>query len=175
MQLLEERLRALRVENNLRQDTLANSLNCSRFSISNYENGRSITNDIIVSYCKYFHVSADWLLGLTTDRNPGGSDLSAKLETLASLTVAAGGDPLTADQLSALLDAYIRYYQHGAPAGNTPVSVLSAVLLRMGVALSALMGDQIAPVLAATNDVASAGLDAQQMLSAWLEHNAIRP
>ncbi|HNW87941.1 MAG TPA: helix-turn-helix transcriptional regulator [Candidatus Limiplasma sp.] len=174
MKTPNERIRGLRNEKGLIQPDIANVLGCSPATISYYENGRPLTQDVIATYCQYFHVSADWLLGLTTDRHPGGSELSAKVETLAALTDASGGEPLTADQLNALLDVFILYYRHGAPAGNVPVSVLSEFLSRMGQAVAALMGNETAPILTATNAVGSAGLDAQNMLAAWLTHNAAK-
>ncbi|MDD3212187.1 MAG: helix-turn-helix transcriptional regulator [Eubacteriales bacterium] len=168
MQSLGLRLKLLRDEKSLKQDELAESLHCSRFSISNYENGRTLTHDMVIAYCTYFNVSADWLLGLTTDRSPGGSDLSKQVDALARLTVAAGGDPLSGDQLSALVDTLIAYYRRGAPAGNTPVQVTAQFLSAMRAVVQAAVDGTTSDLLTAANAVATAGLKSTDIMAASL-------
>ena len=135
MKDIAQKIRELREDNDILQSSIAQMLNCTRSTISNYENGRNLPSDVIIAYCKYFNVSADWLLGLSTDRRPGGTPLTRKLEELATLVASAGGEPLTADQLADLLDDFIKYYRHGAPAGNAPTTVLTGFLSAMAVIL----------------------------------------
>ena len=116
-----DRIRKLRQEKDLKQEELASAIQSSRFNISNYENGRPLPNEVLIAYARYFDVSTDWILGLTTDRKPGGSDLNAALDALASQVNASSGAPLTPDQLLQLLAALRAYYRAGAPAGNAPV------------------------------------------------------
>lgn len=60
-----ERSKILRVEKHLTQTELAKMLDISQTAISAYELGRNKpTDDVIVSYCKFFKVSADYILGL---------------------------------------------------------------------------------------------------------------
>lgn len=58
------RLRALRQDKDLTQDTLAKNLNINRKTLSNYETG-SRTPDIylIIKMAEYFDVSVDYMLG----------------------------------------------------------------------------------------------------------------
>ncbi len=64
------RLKALRIEKNLRQDDLAKILNISRQSVSNYENGARFPKDemLLHNISSFFNVSLDYLLGATNIR-----------------------------------------------------------------------------------------------------------
>ena len=60
------RIRALREDNDLKQKDLANILCCSQQVYSNYELGqRDIPTDILIKLSQYYHVSTDYILGLT--------------------------------------------------------------------------------------------------------------
>lgn len=163
-----DRIRKLRQEKDLKQEELASAIQSSRFNISNYENGRPLPNEVLIAYARYFDVSTDWILGLTTDRKPGGSDLNAALDALASQVNASSGAPLTPDQLLQLLTALRAYYRAGAPAGNAPVEVLSAFIAAMTDAANVARTGTTAELLAATNAVAVAGLDASKILAQYL-------
>ena len=61
-----QRIRELRLEHGLTQHELAQILHTTQKSISKYETEYlDLNTDIIISFCKYFNVSADYLLGLT--------------------------------------------------------------------------------------------------------------
>ena len=63
-ELLAKRIKRIRRENDLTQDDLANILNITRSSISKYENGVNFAlTSYIIGFCKYFHVSADFITG----------------------------------------------------------------------------------------------------------------
>ena len=63
-QLLAKRIKRIRRENDVTQDELANILNITRSSISKYENGINLAlTSYIIGFCKYFHVSADFVTG----------------------------------------------------------------------------------------------------------------
>ncbi len=171
MDSVSKKLRDLREDHDLNQDEVARIIGCNRATISNYENGRDLQMATIIAYCKYFSVSADWLLGLTTDRRPGGSNLSGQLDDLAALTAAQGGEPFTSDQLSALLASLLSYYRRGARAGNTPVSALSAYVAALRGAVEACAGNSAARVAASVNAVSVSLLDAHAILAAWLERS----
>lgn len=60
-----ERLRELRCEKALTQKQLAEKLNISQKSLSKYEReSLDLSTELIVRICRYFQVSADYLLGL---------------------------------------------------------------------------------------------------------------
>ncbi len=59
-----ERLRELRCEKGLTQKQLAEKLNISQKSLSKYEReSLDLSTELIVRICRYFQVSADYLLG----------------------------------------------------------------------------------------------------------------
>lgn len=153
----------------MKQEDLAGCIQSSRFNISNYENGRPLPNDVLIAYARYFDVSTDWILGLTQDRKPGGSDLTTALDTLAAQISANGGTPVTPDQLMQLLDALRLYYRAGAPAGNAPVDVLIVFIKALTAAVDAARAGSTGDLLIATNAVASAGLQAQSILASFLQ------
>lgn len=60
------RIRDLRVDSDLTQKQMAQTLNCSQQVYSNYELGqRDIPTDILIRLSKFYNVSVDYLLGLT--------------------------------------------------------------------------------------------------------------
>ena len=60
-----ERLRELRCEKGLTQKQLAEKLNISQKSLSKHEReSLDLSTELIVRICRYFQVSADYLLGL---------------------------------------------------------------------------------------------------------------
>lgn len=65
MNKFAERLKELRLENNLTQNQLSINTKLSQSIISAYEAGKkSPTMDVIIIFCKYFNVSSDFIIGL---------------------------------------------------------------------------------------------------------------
>lgn len=65
MNKFAERLKELRLENNLTMKQLANELEISDACISRWENNLRLPNsESIILVAKFFNVSADYLLGL---------------------------------------------------------------------------------------------------------------
>ncbi len=63
-----ERIKELRMERGLTQTQLANELNTTQKSISKYETEfLDLNTGMIIALCKFFEVSADYLLGLTDE------------------------------------------------------------------------------------------------------------
>jgi len=63
-----QRIRDLREDRDLKQRQLAEYLNCSQQVYSNYELGqRDIPTDVLIKLSKFYNVSVDYLLGLTTN------------------------------------------------------------------------------------------------------------
>lgn len=64
-----QRIRDLREDRDLKQQQLADYLNCSQQVYSNYELGqRDIPTDVLIRLSDFYGVSVDYLLGLT--KNP---------------------------------------------------------------------------------------------------------
>lgn len=66
---LPERLKELRISNNLTQKAVSERLNLSTSIISGYETGeRSPSTEILLALSYLYHCSTDYLLGKNTDR-----------------------------------------------------------------------------------------------------------
>lgn len=67
--MLSDSLKILRFEHNLSQDDIAKIVGVTRQAYSKYETGeRQPSYDILIKIAKYYNVSTDFLLGLTTVR-----------------------------------------------------------------------------------------------------------
>jgi len=59
---VNERLKAIRLELNMKQEDFGKRLSLTKFAISNYENGKTnIPDRVINDICREFDVSEDWL------------------------------------------------------------------------------------------------------------------
>ena len=66
-----ERIRNLREDKDLRQEDLANMLNCTQACYSHYESGkRDIPTDVLQKLADFYEVSIDYLLGRTNQKTP---------------------------------------------------------------------------------------------------------
>lgn len=66
-----EKLKALREDNDLTQSQLGKLFNVNQITISQYERGvRQPSLEILIKYAKYFNVSLDYIAGLTKDPKP---------------------------------------------------------------------------------------------------------
>lgn len=60
-----KRIYDLRIDNDFTQKEIAKILNISQQYYSEYEKGnRELPIRHLITLCKFYHVSADWLLGL---------------------------------------------------------------------------------------------------------------
>ncbi len=61
-----KRMRDLREDKDLKQDDIANILNITRQQYQLYESGkRKLPIDLLIELCKFYNVSADYILGLS--------------------------------------------------------------------------------------------------------------
>lgn len=68
---MNRRIRELRIEQNLTQTGLALQLNTSQSHVSKIEKGTQIPDAIyLIQLSKFFHVSTDYILGLSDVRKP---------------------------------------------------------------------------------------------------------
>jgi transcriptional regulator with XRE-family HTH domain len=86
-----EKIRYLRLKNNLTSRELSKALNISESSISLYENGkRKPSIELIIKVADYFNVTTDFLLGvsdnyLTNPEKDSKADFSEVLENIITL------------------------------------------------------------------------------------------
>ena len=65
MSILDSKLKQLRKEKGVSQKDVTKAIGVTISAYSNYEQGlREPSNQILVSLCKYYDVTADYLLGL---------------------------------------------------------------------------------------------------------------
>ena len=65
-----EKLKSLRIEKNLTQKQVADRMGLAISAVSSYESGtRYPSYDVLVKLARIFHVSTDYLLGITNTRN----------------------------------------------------------------------------------------------------------
>ena len=66
-----ERIRELREDNDLRQIDVAKKLKMSQTGYSKYETGENdIPTAVLIALASLYHVSTDYLLGLTDNSKP---------------------------------------------------------------------------------------------------------
>ena len=66
MQYFGERLKNLRIENQMTQKEVAERIGLVSGSISAYEQGKKFPSvEVLIQLCNLFHVSSDYLLGLS--------------------------------------------------------------------------------------------------------------
>lgn len=88
---INEKIRYLRLKNNLTSKELSKALNISESSISLYENGkREPSIKLIIKMADYFNVSTDYLLGVSDFlhyeyKNKFETDFSELLENIITL------------------------------------------------------------------------------------------
>ena len=65
-----EKLKSLRIEKNLTQKQVADRIGLAISAVSSYESGtRYPSYDVLVKLARIFHVSTDYLSGITNTRN----------------------------------------------------------------------------------------------------------
>ena len=69
--MLSLRIRDLREDNDIKQQTIAQLLQCSQVCYSRYETGeRAIPLDALITLAEFYNTSVDYLLGLTDETKP---------------------------------------------------------------------------------------------------------
>lgn len=72
-----DKLKSLRIEKNLTQKQIADRIGLAISAVSSYESGtRYPTYETLIKFARIFHVSTDYLLGITDKRNIDVSGLS---------------------------------------------------------------------------------------------------
>lgn len=69
------RLRELREDNDIKQQTIAELLNCNQQTVSNYERGfTDIPTASLIRLAEFYHTSTDYILGVTNRKEPYPKD-----------------------------------------------------------------------------------------------------
>lgn len=72
-----EKLKSLRIEKKLTQKQVADRIGLAISAVSSYESGtRYPSYDVLVKLARIFHISTDYLLGMTDKRNIDVTGLS---------------------------------------------------------------------------------------------------
>jgi transcriptional regulator with XRE-family HTH domain len=78
---LAEKIQKLRMQNNMSQEQLADTLSVSRQAISKWESAQSVPElNNVLQISELFHVSTDYLLKESTDILPKGKELLSTLD-----------------------------------------------------------------------------------------------
>lgn len=95
MSLLGTRIKKLREKKNLSQKDLAKELHISNSTLSQYESGIRVPSDEMkTTLAKYFDVSMDYLMGLSSEPRHSESDENPRITILAR-----NASSLTEDQI----------------------------------------------------------------------------
>jgi transcriptional regulator with XRE-family HTH domain len=71
IQAIGNKIKEIRKKENLKQIELAKILNVSKQTLSSIETGKRMADfTLLTDVCKYFDISLDYLVGLTTIENP---------------------------------------------------------------------------------------------------------
>lgn len=74
-----KRLYDLRIDNDLRQEDVANVLGTSKQAYGRYENGtRKLSIEDLKKLCEFYNVSADYIIGLTNITKPNWKQQNIK-------------------------------------------------------------------------------------------------
>ena len=66
MSILSQRLKELRKEHQLSQESLSRALGLTRTAYANYEQGtREPSIDTLIAFCNFYDIPADYLIGRT--------------------------------------------------------------------------------------------------------------
>lgn len=77
--MLNENIRKLRLARGISQVELAGALNVSKQCVSNWENDNILPSiEMLVKLAKYFNVTTDYLLGLSTEKSIAVNGLTEK-------------------------------------------------------------------------------------------------
>ena len=171
MDTFSRRLKMLRLEAGYKQSDLATAMHTSVSVISNYENGREPPYGMLVQFAQYFGVTTDYLLGLSSTKQPDNGALLAEVNRAAKLTEQTGAQPIAAAEAQALFTALIAYTKVQAPAGKLPVDFVHSQICRMTEMLKALTSRNVAEVLDANNVLLKSLLDVSDITAEYVNRN----
>ena len=123
--------------------------------------------DHALSLANYYHVSLDYITGLSAERNANASALVSSFVTLNNL---AGASAPTASDVGALVDAAILYMVQGRPCGEQPLMAWRDFMRQLTVCLTAATQGDGAKLADAANAATIAALEVTKMPARMLEN-----
>ncbi len=162
------RLRQLREEKDLKQTTVASDLGMSRTTLSNYEAGMMPSIENGIALANYYHVSLDYIVGLSAERSTNAGALTSSFVTLAGM---AGDVAPTASDVAALVNAAIMYEATGKPCGEQPLAAWRDFMRHLTKCLQAAATGDGAALVDNANAATVAALEVTKMPAAFLGGN----
>ncbi len=160
MSYYRNRLLALREERDLKQAAVAAELGMARGTLANYEAGLMPSIENAISLARYYHVSLDYIAGLSSERSHSADTLQESFFTLMRL---AGDAAPTGSDVAAVLDAAILYMASGNPCGEGPIQAWKDFMADLAASLSAAASGDVARLLDSANAAAVAALEITKM------------
>ena len=164
MDTVSKRLRDLRADHDLTQQYVAKALKISQAKLSYLENGQEIPVPLLIDICRFFDVSADYMLGLSNTPQSTSPDSHKVFNAL----FAVEPDSFSMNDILTLTRQFTDYYVAGAPAGATPMQCFKGVLSSMGGVLAAATAKDIAALLIQANALGACCLQANEILAAFM-------
>ncbi len=162
-----ERLRTLRGDQ--LQLTVSQDTGISRSSLSQYENGMRPPLGALISLASYYHVSLDYLAGLSNETNPHHGQLSALFHKVSA---SLGSDAPTASDMTTFLEALIRYNDAGKPCGTIPFKAWKGFMEGLTASLNAASLGDTENLNDHANQTVIAALDVTKMPAALYENRS---
>lgn len=174
MEVFAKRLKSLRNDAGEKQTELQAILHVSQGMVSSFENGREPSFDTLIQIAQHYHVTTDYLLGLSSSKGTDSSVLMASINDCATAAESIGIMPAGADELHAMY-AQLTAYLHGPQqAGDAPLRTINQLCSGMTDLLSALNRDSAASVIDANNALMSTVLQISQITTAFLNNRNAR-
>lgn len=164
MDLVSKRLRDLRADHDLTQQQVAKALKISQAKLSYLENGQDIPIPLLIEMCKFFNVSADYMLGFSNAPQSASPDAHKLFNSLFT----ADSSSFSMNDILALTRQFTNYYAAGAPAGAAPMQAFKGYLAAMGGVLSAAAAKDIAALLIQVNALGACCLQANEILTTFM-------
>lgn len=160
-----ERLRTLRGEQ--LQLAVSQNTGISRSSLSQYENGMRPPLDALISLASYYHVSLDYLAGLSNEINPHHGQLG---DLFSKVSASMGSDAPTASDMTTFLEALIRYSDAGKPCGTIPLKAWKGFIAGLTASLNAAATGDTENLIDNANKTTIAALEVTKMPATLYEN-----
>lgn len=165
MDILQERLRKLRTEKGLKQADVADAISVARGTYSSYENGITPPLSTCISISSFYHVTLDYLLGLSNERNVVRGNIEGKIN---AITEKNADFPLKASSIMTFLDAAEHYFMsEGSTRASIPFSCLERYIVHLGNALKNAAQGDLASLVIEVNAAVVAALDTNNMIGEY--------